>query len=106
MTGSLTTHVLDTARGVPAAGLRVTLHRDGALVAEAVTNGDGRTDGPLLGPEGFVAGAYVLTFHVGPYLGEAGGFLDEVPVRFTMTGGHYHVPLLLSPFGYATYRGS
>jgi 5-hydroxyisourate hydrolase len=105
MTGSLTTHVLDTARGVPAAGLRVTLERDGVRVAEAVTNADGRTDGPVLGPEGFVPGVYVLTFHVKPYLGE-GAFLDEVPVRFRMEGGHYHVPLLLSPFGYSTYRGS
>lgn len=113
MTGFLTTHVLDTARGVPASGLRVTLDRlEGERrerVAEATTNADGRTDGPILPPERFAPGTYELTFHAGAYLragGVAAAFLDLVPVRFGMEAGHYHVPLLLAPFGYSTYRGS
>jgi 5-hydroxyisourate hydrolase len=114
--GFLTTHVLDTARGVPAAGLRVTLDRLSGggreRVAEAVTNADGRTDAALLPRERFAPGVYELTFHAGDYLRAAGAaltdppFLGEVPVRFGMEAGHYHVPLLLSPFGYSTYRGS
>ena len=114
--GFLTTHVLDTARGVPAAGLRITLDRlDGTgreRLAEAVTNADGRTDGPILPRERFAPGIYELTFHAGDYLRASGAaltepaFLDEVPIRFGMEAGHYHVPLLLSPFGYSTYRGS
>jgi len=120
MDGWLTTHVLDTARGVPAAGLRIVLDRlDGAArarLAEAVTNAHGRTDGPILPREGFAPGVYELTFHAGDYLRGSGGaqaaglttpaFLDTVPIRFGMEAGHYHVPLLLSPFGYSTYRGS
>jgi 5-hydroxyisourate hydrolase len=113
MDGWLTTHVLDTARGRPAAGLRVTLDRlEGERrerVAEAVTNADGRTDGPILPPERFAPGVYELTFHAGDYLrglGDGGAFLDLVPVRFGMEAGHHHVPLLLAPFGYSTYRGS
>lgn len=112
MHGYLTTHVLDTARGVPAAGVPIALFRlDGVgreLLAAAVTNADGRTDAPIL-PEGqFAPGLYELVFSVGGYLGAAGGFLDEIPVRFTVTdaGAHHHVPLLLSPYGYSTYRGS
>ncbi|MCC6007457.1 MAG: hydroxyisourate hydrolase [Rhodobacteraceae bacterium] len=116
--GFLTTHVLDTARGCPAAGLRITLHRiDPAgpvALADVVTNGDGRTDAPILPPGALEAGTYELRFAVGDYLratGMAGGeplFLDEVPIRFGIAdaGQHYHVPLLLSPFGYSTYRGS
>lgn len=114
--GFLTTHVLDTARGVPAEGLRITLDRlDGdrrERLAEVVTNADGRTDGPILPREGFAPGLYELTFHAGDYLRGSGAlltepaFLDEVPIRFGMEAGHYHVPLLLSPFGYSTYRGS
>lgn len=114
--GFLTTHVLDTARGAPAAGLRVTLDRLGGggreRVAEAVTNADGRTDTPLLPREAFAPGTYELTFHAGTYLRGVGAplaeppFLDEVPIRFGMEAGHYHVPLLLSPYGYSTYRGS
>jgi 5-hydroxyisourate hydrolase len=114
--GFLTTHVLDTARGVPAEGLRITLDRlDGTgreRIAEAVTNADGRTDGPVLPKERFAAGLYELTFQAGDYLRESGAaltepaFLDEIPIRFGMEAGHYHVPLLLSPFGYSTYRGS
>ena len=118
MPGYLTTHVLDTARGLPAEGLRITLHRiDGetrTLVAEKVTNDDGRTDGAILPQNSFATGTYELTFHAGDYLratgqdGAAPLFLDVVPIRFGMADAeaHYHVPLLLSPYGYSTYRGS
>ncbi len=107
--GRLTTHVLDTAQGRPAAGVRIDLKRvepDGGFVAQATTNPDGRTDGPLLEGADFTAGIYVLEFHVGQYFGE--GFLDIVPVRFRIAdpAAHYHVPLLCSPWAYSTYRGS
>ena len=114
----LTTHVLDTARGRPAAGVRILLYRLGGdghgLIAEAVTNADGRTDAPMLAGAGFTVGVYELVFCAGEYLrgsGQAEGavlFLDEGPVRFGVTdaGAHYHVPLLISPFAYSTYRGS
>ncbi len=118
MAGYLTTHVLDTARGCPAAGLRIALYTVSGnahrKIAETVTNADGRTDAPIL-PEGkFAAGSYELVFFAGDYLratGQAGAeplFLDQVPIRFGMAdpAAHYHVPLLLSPFGYSTYRGS
>jgi len=117
-TGSLTTHVLDTARGRPAAGVKVALYRVSgnrrAKIAEAVTNGDGRTEGPMLAGRGFTAGVYELVFAAGDYLratGQAageGGFLDEIPIRFGVSdaGAHYHVPLLIAPFAYSTYRGS
>ena len=116
--GRLTTHVLDTARGVPAAGVPILLYRVSGnshrKIAEAVTNADGRTDVPLLAGKAFVAGSYELVFGAGVYLrasGQAGEgvlFLDEVPIRFGVPDAtrHYHVPLLLSAFGYATYRGS
>ena len=116
--GFLTTHVLDTARGVPAAGLVVWLHRVSGnshkKIAEAVTNEDGRTDAPILPPKKFKAGQYELIFHAGDYLranglaGEEPLFLDQVPIRFGVSDGaaHHHVPLLLSPYGYSTYRGS
>lgn len=113
--GRLTTHVLDTATGQPAAGLAITLRAaDGALLATATTNEDGRCDNPLLEGAALVAGSYELTFHAGPYLDAAGAavtapkFLDDIPIRFGVSDpdGHYHVPLLLSPFGYSTYRGS
>jgi 5-hydroxyisourate hydrolase len=114
--GFLTTHVLDTARGLPAVGVRITLFRiDGGRlkVAETVTNADGRTDVPILPKEAFETGTYELVFEAGDYLratGQAGSaplFLDEVPIRFGLAeDSHYHVPLLLSPFGYSTYRGS
>ena len=109
--GRLTTHVLDTANGRPAVGLRLSLCRvDGGerrAVIECTTNADGRCDAPLLDGEALAAGEYELVFQVGAYFGEA-AFLDEVPVRFRVAdpAQHYHVPLLVSPFGYTTYRGS
>ena len=114
MAGWLTTHVLDTARGRPAEGVRIELYRlDGdarSYVHTLRTNADGRTDGPILGKEEFQPGHYELVFHAGDYLAahnEPKGFLDVIPIRFGMTEeSHYHVPLLLSPFGYSTYRGS
>jgi 5-hydroxyisourate hydrolase len=115
--GYLTTHVLDIARGAPAAGLRVQLYfLDPAwrVVADVTTNNDGRTDNPLLANGALVAGQYELHFHAGDYHRAvagtlpAGVFLEVVPIRFTVADAslHYHVPLLLSPYGYSTYRGS
>jgi len=117
MAGWLSTHVLDTANGRPAAGMSIELYRlDGEkrlLVADAMTNHDGRTDQPILPEESFETGVYELVFHAGAYLDGLGvndgepRFLDVVPIRFGMNEqAHYHVPLLLSPFGYSTYRGS
>jgi len=114
--GRITTHVLDTAAGRPAAGLKVILSRlDGtpAVVTEAVTNADGRADKPLLEGAAFAPGRYEIVFHVGDYFRARGvtlphlPFLDLVPVRFGVAEDtHYHVPLLVSPYGYSTYRGS
>jgi 5-hydroxyisourate hydrolase len=118
--GTLTTHVLDTAHGRPAAGVRVELYRlDGetaTLLAKAVTNRDGRTDKPLAEGGGFAAGTYQMVFHIGEYFGREhfdaarrdAGFLDAVPIRFHVAdaGQRYHVPLLCSPWSYTTYRGS
>ena len=116
--GRLSTHVLDTARGVPAAGVRVELHvvngEARRQVATATTNADGRTDTPLLAGEHLQAGIYELTFHAGEYFRGAGlrlpdpPFLDRVVVRIGIAepGGNYHVPLLVAPYGYSTYRGS
>jgi 5-hydroxyisourate hydrolase len=115
--GWLTTHVLDTARGCPAEGVAIALYKvtgnSHRKIAETVTNADGRTDAPVL-PEGkFAVGTYELIFFTGDYLrasGQAGAeplFLDAVPIRFGMVEDtHYQVPLLLSPYGYSTYRGS
>jgi 5-hydroxyisourate hydrolase len=117
MTGYLTTHVLDTARGCPAQGLKIELFRltGGArtLLNTLTTNADGRTDEQILPAAEFATGEYELLFHTGAYLDASGAapesprFLDVIPIRFGMSeAAHYHVPLLLSPFGYATYRGS
>src|SRR5271169_1628658 len=115
--GRLSTHVLDTASGIPAAGMRIDLQRGAAAAAvmlkSLVANTDGRVDGPLLeGPE-LSPGTYQLVFHVGAYFRgrgnpDAGKFLDLVPVVFTVSEGEgkYHVPLLVSPWSYSTYRGS
>jgi 5-hydroxyisourate hydrolase len=115
--GRLTTHVLDTATGRPAAGLAIELYRlDGegrTHLKSVTTNADGRCDAPLLEGEAFRAGQYELVFKAGDYLRGNGvslpdpAFLDEVPIRFGMAEqAHYHVPLLISPYGYSTYRGS
>jgi 5-hydroxyisourate hydrolase len=117
-TGRLTTHVLDTATGKPAAGVKITLYRQSGQshrkIAETVTNDDGRTDAPMLAGKALTAGVYELVFYAGDYLratGQAAGdllFLDQVPIRFGVPDAdqHYHVPLLISPFAYSTYRGS
>lgn len=115
----LSTHVLDTAHGRPAAGLDLELYRIGpagerTLVTATRTNADGRTDTPLLAGETIPVGIYELVFYVAAYFKAQGlplpepPFLDKVPVRFGIAEptGHYHVPLLISPYGYSTYRGS
>jgi len=117
--GRLTTHVLDTANGCPGEGIQVKLFRVGeggtlALIKEAVTNSDGRIDSPLLDGSAFKIGTYVLEFATGDYFRTHGArlpdpaFLDLVPIRFGISDAdsHYHVPLLVSPFSYSTYRGS
>ena len=117
MSGYLTTHVLDTAKGCPAKGIKIALYRvtgnSHKKIAETVTNDDGRTDTPILPAEKFETGTYELIFFCGDYLRDTQEgldetlFLDQVPIRFGMSeDAHYHVPLLLSPFGYSTYRGS
>ena len=112
--GRLTTHVLDTAFGKPAAGVRVVL-REGelAVLYKGRTNADGRMDQPLLEGAAFAPGCYELTFHVGDYFRAHGAvladppFLDVIPLRFAIAeDAHYHVPLLVSPYGYSTYQGS
>jgi 5-hydroxyisourate hydrolase len=111
--GRLSTHVLDTSVGRPAAGVRLVLRRGGEVLADTRTNADGRTDKPLLEGAAFRTGAYELTFHVGDYFRAKGTpladppFLDVIPLRFSIADdADYHVPLLVSPFGYSTYRGS
>lgn len=112
--GYLTTHVLDTAKGIPAKAMRIELFRlEGAQrvkLAEMVTNDDGRTDSPILPQSDFTTGAFELLFHAGAYLKSQSSqpFLDMIPIRFGIDDpdSHYHVPLLLSPFSYSTYRGS
>jgi 2-oxo-4-hydroxy-4-carboxy-5-ureidoimidazoline decarboxylase len=116
--GRLSTHVLDTVSGTPAAGVRLVLTERGAsavgLLKETITNADGRTDEPLLSGAPLRIGAYEIAFHIGAYFAAKGivaatpPFLDVVPVRFAIAEpeGHYHVPLLASPWGYSTYRGS
>ncbi len=116
--GRLSTHVLDTVSGKPAAGVRVRLFEVGAsarsLLAETVTNADGRTDKPLIGGQPLRCGTYELEFAIGDYFRRIGlplatpAFLDQVPLRFSVAEpeGHYHVPLLATPWSYSTYRGS
>lgn len=105
---TLSTHVLDTSRGRPAEGLRITLQSGaGDDLAEAVTDSDGRAAG--IAADGLAAGEYRLRFDSGAWFAQQGvtGFYPEVVVAFTVAGDdHFHVPLLLSPFGYSTYRGS
>jgi 5-hydroxyisourate hydrolase len=115
--GRLTTHVLDTASGKPAAGLKIALYRVSGnshrLVKTVETNADGRCDAPLLEGAEFRTGQYELIVFAGDYMRASGAalpdpaFLDQVPIRFGMAQEtHYHVPLLISPYGYSTYRGS
>ena len=116
--GRLTTHVLDTAHGKPGAAMRVRLFRkrgaDYVLLKDLSTNADGRCDAPLLTPGEMKVARYELVFHVAAYFRAAGvtlsdpPFFEHVPVRFAIAdpGGCYHVPLLVSPYGYVTYRGS
>jgi 5-hydroxyisourate hydrolase len=114
----LTTHVLDTALGRPAAGVKIELFelRDGARtrIATAETNANGRTDAPLISPDAARPGEFELVFHVGAYFRQHAlpvadpPFLDVVPIRFSIADpeAHYHVPLVVAPWGYSTYRGS
>ena len=116
--GHLTTHVLDTAHGSPAQGMRIELFRveddRSKLLLDLVTNADGRCDEPLLKDHAFNKGIYQLEFHVGNYFRKIGvslndpAFLDVIPIRFGVAKpkDHYHVPLLISPYSYSTYRGS
>ncbi|ATG47923.1 hydroxyisourate hydrolase [Celeribacter ethanolicus] len=116
--GFLTTHVLDTAKGLPAEGIEIVLFRVNGdsreKIATAVTNDDGRTDTPILPAGDFATGTYELIFYAGDYLRRTGQvtveplFLDQIPIRFGINEAeiHYHVPLLLSPYSYSTYRGS
>ena len=116
--GFLTTHVLDTALGKPATGMQIELFRiddEYAIQLKTLTtNEDGRIDGPILSESDFAPGIYELRFHAGEYLKKTASalpdplFLDMIPIRFGMAdaGAHYHVPLLVSPYGYSTYRGS
>lgn len=117
MPGYLTTHVLDTANGCPAMGIPIDLYRisdsERSFIRSLVTNDDGRTDQHILPETEFEIGEYELIFRVGDYLRQSGSstakplFLSDIPIRFGMSEArHYHVPLLLSPFGYSTYRGS
>jgi 5-hydroxyisourate hydrolase len=117
--GRLSTHVLDTTKGRPGAGVVIEVQRqepDGAwrTLKTATTNADGRTDEPLLAGAALQAGTYMLTFHVGGYFRSTGAaptptpFLDLVPIRFTIVDAdaNFHVPLVCTPWSYSTYRGS
>ena len=118
MTGRLTTHVLDTMAGLPAAGVPVSLFRlngsEHQEIISTLTNADGRCDAPLLEADGMAAGMYELCFHVADYFKNRNvdlpdpPFLDAVPIRFGISDAeaHYHVPLLISPYGYSPYLGN
>ena len=116
--GFVTTHVLDTANGIPAAGMKLELWEhtpDGPIfLLEGTTNADGRMDNPILNAEQMRQGQFELRFHAGDYFRAKGtslaepAFLDVIPIAFGIAdaGSHYHVPLLVSPYSYSTYRGS
>jgi 5-hydroxyisourate hydrolase len=116
--GRLTTHVLDTSLGRPGQGIRIEVYRLEAgsrtLLKDVITNADGRCDGPILEGDALTAGQYELVFHAGDYFRSQGDneggprFLDVIPLRFGVadTSQHYHVPLLVTPYSYSTYRGS
>jgi len=107
----LSTHVLDTSRGLPAAGMKIDLHAladySRRHILSVATNRDGRTDQPLLSADRIDPGTYELIFHAGDYFGSR-DFLDAIVIRFVISDphGNYHVPLLVSPYSYTTYRGS
>ena len=106
---TISTHVLDTSLGKPAAGIRITLYRDSSLIGSSVTDEDGRARDFLAHGSSLSAGDYILTFSVADYFGSTKrkSFYNEVVIHFAIEESeHYHVPLLLSPFGYSTYRGS
>jgi 5-hydroxyisourate hydrolase len=108
----ISTHVLDIAQGAPARGVRLELYFEDHLIRSAETNSDGRTDAPLVSAETISIGTYQLVFHAGDYLRSSGCpeplFYDEIAIRFLVSeaAGNYHVPLLLAPYSYSTYRGS
>ena len=111
--GKLSTHILDQVHGKPATGVRVQLFRDDRLLASVTTNADGRTDAPLLIGDTFVTGRYRIDFFVGDYFAglrllDAKRFLDVVPIVFIVddVAKNYHIPLLVTPWSYSTYRGS
>ncbi len=116
--GRLTTHILDASKGLPGSDIKIELYRvEGEhtiLINTVYTNSDGRTDAPVLEGKDYVPGKYQLVFHTGPYMKRQGvellepAFLDDVVIRFGLAEGqeHYHVPLLISPYSYSTYRGS
>ncbi|GHA07505.1 hydroxyisourate hydrolase [Oceanisphaera arctica] len=116
--GRLTTHILDASKGLPGSDIKIELYRvEGehtTLINTVYTNSDGRTDSPVLEGEDYVPGKYQLVFHTGTYMKKSGvellepAFLDDVVIRFGIAAGqeHYHVPLLISPYSYSTYRGS
>lgn len=116
--GRLTTHVLDTAKGLPGSDIKVELYKvegeQTTLINTVYTNHDGRTDAPILEGADYISGKYQLVFHTSPYFKKQGiellepAFLDDVVIRFGIAEGeeHYHVPLLISPYSYSTYRGS
>jgi 5-hydroxyisourate hydrolase len=114
MMGRLTTHVLDTAKGKPAQGMKIDVMKGDKILKSVVTNSDGRIDGPILEGSQFETGIFELRFHAGDYLRKSAAslseplFLDVIPIRFGIgdASQHLHVPLLLSPYGYSTYRGS
>jgi len=112
MMARISTHVLDIAKGVPAAGIGIELHAGGRPIRSCTTNADGRTDAPMLAADRISAGPYELIFHVEAYLRAERPaeppFFDRIALRFVVEDetGHYHIPLLLAPHGYSTYRGS
>jgi len=110
MSGKLSTHVLDLTTGRPAAGMKIELRSAASnnLLKTALTNGDGRTDAPLLAANEMAIGEYEIVFHVGAYFGDETAFLGLVPIRFRIAdaAASYHLPLLCTPWAYSTYRGS
>lgn len=115
--GRLTTHILDTANGCPGATISISLYRVAdkhELLTQVLSNSDGRCDKPLLQDEAFSVGKYELVFEIGDYYRKRGtqltdpAFLDDVVIRFSVAQAdqHYHIPLLVSPYSYSTYRGS